>query len=625
MKKIIVLIICLISMLLLVFRVNANEVADFDKPLVVSVDTDITDYLIMDGYVVISNTVNTHQVGTYHVIYKNITTLEEIERMVYVIDADTLFLPTTKERVEADEVQYEYLDGVKYLDHIAYLYRYKSPSYYGSHYYLKLDNATSKVVINNGLLEDARLNYQDGTFLVVGTTNSVMDGTKSIYYKVLANTSKQATLDTGANEVGSAIACSESLVFVAGKTNEVSDAIPGKRDGFDSFILFCDRSTLNITNTLVLGGAGDDEIVDMYYSDHYLYALQIRNDRILRLLKIDLFGNIVGENQLNYNYGIKDAQLLMDKGQLYLSFSYYDYHYLDYVDRIDMISPNLERTIIYEQYYNLMKLVDFDISESGLLQIIMGFKNNQKGYCYQVYDGDTMLLSDYQNINQTPKRIANEELVTTFSSGYEITNLNSVIVRKAPPTFLASSEKVNEFLKDCNVLINLKKVAFDEQSKINGLDNCFGSYQNSYHFDAAITYIRSQELKIAPSIGATDFGVYDLGLVIDGNAVVRVNGELVSLPYQFNEAGHYTLELTGFNQEMVTMNIEITQLSVTNEKETISPTLDLNAKPSPVNPDSTLIFSKRTTSNQMPKWSFIVYLIPIMALGIGFLVLRRGK
>ena len=625
MKKLIIIGILAFCGIFVKVPLYATEEDEITTPLVTNVGCDISSYLKYDGYIAISNTVNTAQEGCYRIIYKNINTLEEKEKLVYVTNQDTFFVPRSIQLKQSTNVTYEYLSGVKYNEQIAYLYRYKSPDYYGSHYYLYLNEHNSRIVMNNGVLNDAKLNYQNGTFLVVGTTNSSMDGSSSVFFKIIDQTSKQKTIDTGANEKGSSIACSDTYVFVAGKTDEVSETFPNKRDGMDAFIMFFNRSTLEVSNTLLIGGAGDDEIVDMYYLNHYLYALQTKGESTLRLLKIDLFGNIVAENQFNFNYGIKDAKLMLEKEKMYLSYRYYDYHYLDYVDHIDLVSEMLERTKIYEAYYALMKLVDYDWSDSGLLEIIMGFKNNQKGYCYQVYDDDQLLLSEYQNSDQTPKMLASGQLVSTFNSGYEITALNSVIVRQAPPTNLASSEEVLSHLQDNNILINLKQVPFDEASLINGIDASFGTYQNTYHYLGSIEYIRMQELKINPQIGAIDQGVYDVGLIIDGNASVRVNGELVTLPYQFNEVGTYQLELTGYQNEIVTLRIEIASLSTYQKELPPNQVMNVDLSPQTVNPEVCVNLARRTTENKVATWSFVVYLIPIMALGVGFLVLRRGK
>ena len=121
----------------------------------------------------------------------------------------------------------------------------------------------------------------------------------------------------------------------------------------------------------------NDKIEELIYYNNYLYLVQTSSNSSLRLLKLDIFGNIIKEVNLNLQYGYTNLQLKLINDKLYLAYSMYDYETMDYVNVIQEINQNIELNIVFRKYNLGHHMIDFIIEGD--------YKNVRKSFYNGIY------------------------------------------------------------------------------------------------------------------------------------------------------------------------------------------------------------------------------------------------
>ena len=161
-------------------KIQAKEIDDITKMLIVKVNSNVNDYLKYDDYVVISNNVNTNQPGTYLVTYKNITTNTIIEKRVVVVSDDVYAYLSVAGFMNQDYV-YHFVDAKCANGNYSYLYHFKYPNYFGENYYLHVNEYETQLVVRGFNGEISTFDYIDNHYLGCGFENNVKDGDQDMF------------------------------------------------------------------------------------------------------------------------------------------------------------------------------------------------------------------------------------------------------------------------------------------------------------------------------------------------------------------------------------------------------------------------------------------------------------
>lgn len=626
MKKILFLFILMSACLFLnMNNVHASEYNDPTLPLVVSVGTDINEYLKCEGYVVVSNTVNTNVAGNYSITYRSIEDNIEVRKPVFVI-ADTKFATETDILTSpVNESKYALLKAIATENGYYYAESYQNPRFVRTSYYLYYEDNTSRLIRNNSHCTINNLNYVDGHNLVIANENDTATGGFDMlvcdYAEGLNSTFK---IPIDGVEYGMSITSSSDTYFIGGYATEENDVFLDERLGDDSFILFVDKTTKVIRRCLMLSVQGHDEISDIYFINNYLYALQNIDNHSLRLLKIDIFGNVVAENIIEHPYGVRDAKLKYYNNRLTLSYGYYDYNYLDYVDTIVELNTDLVRKTLYDAYNKNLRLVDYELKDGLQLQAIFSYKNNRPGFVYAFIDNSNFLF-DYYNIDDcTPVLICHNKILCSKDSGYVIKALDTLFIESAPPNTVNPKTDTKDVLDNYKIYLNGVSCKCEDDSKLYYDETLFGKQKVTYHFKDTYDFLMDVNLNVLPFIGVEDGKTYDLNTIISGNAKIRINGELIESSYCLDEVGEYEIELTGLNNESVKYFINVVDTSKYEKVDKPNEELEVSLNDVTSTKDATLSFQKRSTKVSKNNGYLFVYIVPFILLGVGFLVLKRG-
>lgn len=625
MKKIIFLVFSLIILLNFVsFKVHADETNSVTDPLVVKVGSNLSDYLKYDNYVVVSNSVNINEPGIYTITYKNIDTFEELKKEVHVIDDDKYAFDTHYKTLFSNSNAYELIDCIEYDDKVAWLINYKR-SNISNNYYLHVDNINSLTVYQNSQDKMVDLEYNNG-FMIASTSKNVMDGDNNIMifnYDINGYCKIKEYLSKGKEEA-SCITGNSDYIFVGGKTNEETEMFNNKRKGYDSFILSIDRKTNELKSSLLLSLEGDDCILDMEFFNNYLYIIQSQDNSKLRLLKLDIFGNIICENIVDFNYGFINPKLKLINNRVYFSYDYYEYNYLDYVNVIEALGDNLERNVIYKQYDQHLTLKDYTILDNGVMKGLYVYRYNSNSYCYKMFLNNNEILRLNGNQKMEVFGLYNDFVVLKSPSTIMVNKISSIAVIKDFDREIDPKYENIDNLSNYLVFIDGFGVIHDDRSKLEIDENLYGNYQVDYYFDSTINYLESVDVNLLPYVGVENNKVYDLGIILDGNAIVRVNGDLVETPYKLETFGEYKIELNGLNNQITTLNIKVNKLSELVIKENLVDYREIKNETNKIDNYAVVNFNALKNKEQKSNNYLYFYLIPFIFAGVGFLVVKRG-
>lgn len=617
--------------------VFAESEEDLLKPLIVEVNTNINDVINYENYVIIYNDVNINKTGTYKITYKNIHSSEEVEKTIYVIDKEQRSFLKEELIYEESAIDDTYLVGdvFNFLNKPNCIYNFYSTSR-GFNNYLNGEwnqnihfNHTISLRTQGEIVDSYVFNNQ---LIMVGTDINAMNGIKcTCIYKRDTKTSKEIEITSEGFDNPTCVAASDKYYFIAGSTNKSNESFLGKREGFDSYVAVINRDTSTIMNISMVKLKEDDQISEILYYNDYLYLVQENNTNTIRLLKMDIFGNIVKEQNIDLIYEYQNPKFKLIDNNMYLSYSNYNYEKMDFINTINKVDENLEINEINRNYHEGNKIIDFEINND--LVFVLLTKEFNGGFKYLIYDKDNCLLGEYDS--NTNIKIAgfgsNNVIVGTSADDkslkyYKINSLLKVNEPENKIYYDASKETNNRNIESYNYYINGKKVKHDEKSNLKYDISLFGNYTLKYHFSSDLELYVERTVRVMPFVGALSDESYDLGLSIFGNGTLYVNNMLVENKYVFNEIGNYEIKLVGKDNEIEIYNISINDLSLkfkeNNQNTDISPKVDVSSNVNDVVINKT--FTEKTEISNGKQTSSFLYLIPAITLGIALLFFKKG-
>ena len=615
----------------------AEEEDSVAKTLVTEKGTDISNALKYPDYVVISNNVNINELGVYEVVYRNVETGHEVTKNIHVIDdkKHAYFFEEQLYEESNDSGKYKIIDSFCVNDKTYTLFDYQSSlSIYNNYFlgYIQNDKHYSDSIILNSktTLEDAYV-YNDQIVFVGSTMNSMNGINELCVFRKDGLIYKNILIDDTESVISTSIAECEKYYIITGSTNITNDYFVQMRNGFDSFVMLLNKETNIVENVTMLPLKGDDEITSLEIYNNYLYLVQQNDTNNLRILKLDIFGNIVKEQLLELKYGYKNPKLKKYNNSLYLSYSSYEYETMDYVDKLYHLDSDLNLNSLIEEYNNGFELVDFCVND-GMYYLLYNQYKQKQGYKYQIYDANYKLLGEYDsNVNVKPVGLGkyNEVVATNYDNNALLyLRINSLLKLKEPILSIDSnlSQKENlERIESYEYYINGKLIKHSEKSKLEFNDKLYGNYLLEYHFDNEFEYFVQKTCEVKPFVGVSDGRTYDLGITLFGNGIVYVDNMLVELPYQINKTGEYEIKLTGKDNNTTIYNISVSNLSLDFEIDTKEKNIQVDKlEYSNVwEIAASQSFTENKKEQKKVNTTGFLYLIPLSVLGIGFILIKK--
>ncbi len=622
-KRIILLGVFFLFMLAPKVLIQASSDNSIEKPLVVKIGSNINEYINYENYVIISNQININKEGTYNIVYENLETKEQITKKVYVTNSDKTSIETNYVNLGEELGTYEYVKSVNYQDEVATLIKFQLDGKTKSSYYLRFghNSYTIRQSTKIGLYD---LYEEEEEFFMVGYGPNVINGDVDLCYASFSKEkgSNYQTITSVGKEEATCVAGNKKYFFIAGKTNETTELFPEERFGYDAFLLTIDRTTNEIVKKTLFPLETDEAIVDMLFLNNYLYAILETSEQDFRLLKLDIFGNIISEKEFNFQYGYKNLHLKKYHNQAYLSYTYYDYLFLDDVSVVKEMDDNLKLTEIKTIKTPGLVLVDFEILDNKRISLL--YKNNYQnyGYTYRLIEDNEILLEHTSDLKGSVNSLNNNYISMSYNKRISIIKLDTVIIKEHIKEVF-DPKAMYDVESNYLILINGKEVKHSTLSKLEYNKELFGKYALDYYFCEDVEYLQSITLDYLPFVGVIDNGVYDQKVTLDGNAKVRVNGEIVELPYSISEIGKHKIELLGQDNALKTLNIEVAVLSNNNLVENITESTRVLPGSNQIEQEIDLSFKtiqKENNSNNL----FYLYLVPLISIGIGFILIKRG-
>ncbi len=603
--------------------INAKMQNDVSQLLIVRLNSNVNDVLKNDDFIVISNNVNTAQVGTYFVTYKNIQTNEIVEKKVIVIDDDSYAYADEVKQMD-DNYEYHFVEAQNANREHTYLYHFKYPYFYGENYMIYVNDYETKLVVRAFRGEIIHYQFINNHYLGCGYENNVKNDDPDMFLFSMDDNNK-ALISVESDGVDQALCVSENDIyyFLAGYTESSDGLFSTPRQGRDSACVVIDKSTKEVVHAFTLGLTNTDYFSDIIYHEGYLYFIQIEDEKNFRIIKTDIFGNKEREYIVYAKYGYANPKLRLWNNEFYLSYSSYDYDVLDYVDEIKKVSLNLELSDYFKEYNKGYELNNYEINGDNLI-VMYKPKKTPNGFLYKEYLNNEAIITYYSNVDKkllTSDRdyvylIGNEEIFT-----YQI---NTLFVKNRINNIYDLNYNKPDDLKKMEVYLNGINKPF-----INNIDgeinlNLFGTYQINYLFQDQFTYLETVEVNVLPHAGIYNNGIFDKGIIIDGNfKELRINNELVNAPYEILDTGSYKIEITGLNNQVETYQIQVDNLSTPykHNDEVITLETDQSNENSK---DVSISLSKRINNEKQQKTYYFMYIIPLVTVIIGFILTRRG-
>lgn len=603
--------------------IKASNTEEIEKLLVVKRNSNINDYLKYDDYIVISNNVNTNQIGKYVVTYKNINTNQTKDKVVIVIDEDNYAYLDEIKKIEGDY-------DIKIVDHVnaegmyTYLFHFKYPNYSGENYMLYENEYATQLIVRSFRGEIFGYQYSNNHYLGWGYEKSVVDNDINMFLFSLGEDGKELIeIESQGTDIAYSVAESENFYFLAGYTLGSDELFLGDRKGKDSACVLIDKKTNEVVNTFTLGLNGDDYFKNVYYLNNYLYFLQIENEKNMRLIKTDIFGNKEQELIIYEKYGYLNPEIRVINNKLYLSFSTYDYDVLDYVDLIKEVNLNLELNDVFKKYIKGYNILDYELNGDHL-ELLLKPKQG-RGFKYQEYLNNNLIIDYYNDDAKDVIALDRDRIYMENREENFIYQINTLYIQNKPINIFDPKVNKKEELNNFDLYLNGEKSKatklIDEFINID----IFGKYDVDYYFKSTtFDYLETIKIDVLPFVGVIDGAVYDVGLTINGNSKeTRINNELVNLPYTIKDVGEYIIEIKGNDDVTIKYQIRVTDLANKYKEKEEQIKIELNDYVSESNNISSSL-SKRETMEKKNKNYYYMYIIPLISLIIGIVITRRG-
>lgn len=592
MKKIFLIITLLCNLMLVKTITNETVYAstidsDITKPLIAKLGENYQHYLEYDDYEIISSNVNFKKSGTYKVLYQHIETGNQLEKTVYVKGEEELTLQ------KAYSETYSTLSTFNENINITNVKKYKD-DYYVS-YTMALDDGTFDIgfmkISNGNIIFDGNIfrksNGKVVDFIVKdeeiilmvekANTYSYLD----MYYIVMSHKgaiSFSCKYEGRGVETGSRLLESTNYYYLVLDTTSREEGDFSFQHSYQSGVVFMvEKETNKKCGVYEIVGNNDVAVIDAINIEDEIYvAYEIYNSET-DLKEI----NIAHINTLEYTTKINNfsitlteniRQLKLDnENNIYIATSDYNYEIKDYVSKIYKLNTSFEKELIQEYQYpkeGNCNLIDIFVYDSDNITSIYSIVNldldNPYGYLYQIIENKEVVVEfeDYSASTMvngfiTPSELLfiDENEVIIDEINYSIfTDLKQVQVKSSEERFKMSYPTL--FINGENTIVDLEK------SVLNYDLNIYGRYHLQYYFSTKeVDVVTNGIVEVLPYTNVYEGGVFDLNTQIITNGKATLNSLEIESGYEIKNSGSYKLVLKNNNNDIYTVNFEVSDLS----------------------------------------------------------------
>lgn len=570
MKKICTILIVLMGVLLFDYpKTSANENFDISNTLVIEEQTDISNNLDYPGYQIVTNNVNTNVPGEYQVIYESIETGTRINKKVVVLNEDEKYYIEQKNIEVKENKLYkfnvfsttqvgdnDYIITTKATPNsstvnsdILYLFYVKDDTLYKSYFVVYLQNQDLVDVVYNPVKDEI-------ISVVTGANN--MDGNLDFEFYVrksnnlIVGTYKQNRIE---KDTATSILLVKNNLIISGYT------IDNKTLERDSFVAFYDTNTYELNNLFTYSVKGDDMIIDIFSKDNYIYAVREKDSKY-SILKIDIFGNLHDEVNINYNYSANYIKKIDVNNEVYFLMNVYNYDYLDYEQVIYKLDEKMNIVEISKYYSPNAEVKDVYLKGEKIVYLLCD-ELNQTSYYQQKDLRDSSIL-----INKNLEKQADQMLFSSSNIPHIVTvnEENKLIIDSFNYIYL------NEKLPKTINYNDLNESQLEGDYKNYSLDivvnedinlDVFGSYKGYYFYNGIIDYLCEVEVEVPYFSGVEEGKIYDVGVKLYPNGTASLNGVYIEKGHVINEAGEYELMVKGVDETKI-ISFTVSNISCSN-------------------------------------------------------------
>ena len=638
MKKIsIFLLMFVLVMSFMMPNVFAFDDTDITKTLIVRQGTNLSNKLEYPGYKIIENNVDSNVIGEYQVVYESLETNTQLVKKVVVESEDQTFFVEQKtidsklnhlyqfELISSTNVtEDDYIVTTKATHKSTnaqslYLFYVKDDKLDTSYFALYLQKQSIVDVIYNPLKDEM-------ISIVTGPNNFDGNLDFELYIRKLNN---QIMGTYKYNDPRNDIA--ESAILVKNNLVISGYSIDDKTKEKDSFIAVYDAYTYDLKNFFIYSKEGDDEFIDLYTKDNYLYALRKTNENYA-ICKIDIFGNLHQETQMNFLY---DAQYIkkVNNNNVCFLMNVYNYSYLDYEQVVYQIDDEMNVIEIDKYYDSQKKLVDVFINNEKIAYLLIDKQNGDSYYQLKKRENNEVVIS--KNLDFTSEQL---QFTNTFSPNIITCNSDLELSFKTfDYLYLPSKidntiiyDNLNNNIIECNYKEHHIGIKEEEQTNFSS----FGSYKRTYYLNDKLQYLQDITVYVPYFSGVEEGKIYDVGVQLFPNGTASLNGVYIEHGHVINDVGEYELMVKGIN-ETKTIKFTVSNLSCCNTpieegKNHLTNFLELEENGKNFDQDTTKITSNLNLNDQpVKKKNFdstvLFYIMPVLAAGVAITIALRKE
>lgn len=617
-------------------NVLAFDDTDITKTLIVRQGTNLSNKLEYPGYKIIENNVDSNVIGEYQVVYESLETNTQLVKKVVVESEDQTFFveQKTMDSKLNHLYQFELISSTNVTedDYIVttkathkstnaqslYLFYIKDDKLDTSYFALYLQKQSIVDVIYNPLKDEM-------ISIVTGPNNFNGNLDFELYIRKLNN---QIMGTYKYNDPRNDIA--ESAILVKNNLVISGYSIDDKTKEKDSFIAVYDAYTYDLKNFFIYSKEGDDEFIDLYTKDNYLYALRKTNDNY-SICKIDIFGNLHQETQMNFLY---DAQYIKKvNNNVCFLMNVYNYSYLDYEQVVYQMDDEMNIIEIDKYYDSQKKLVDVFINNEKIAYLLIDKQNGDSYYQLKKRENNEVVIS--KNLDFTSEQL---QFTNTFSPNIITCNPDLELSFKTFNYLYFPSKIDNTIIYDdlnnniieCNYKEHHIGIKEEEQTNFPS----FGSYKRTYYLNDKLQYLQDITVYVPYFSGVEEGKIYDVGVQLFPNGTASLNGVYIENGHVINDVGEYELMVKGIN-ETKTIKFTVSNLSCCNTpieegKNHLTNFLELEENDKNFDQDTTKITSNLNLNDQpVKKKNFdstvLFYIMPVLAAGVAITIALRKE
>lgn len=572
MKKILVIIMITVLIRCITFKTYASSSDNVNTPLIIVegeyVDIDTT----YDGYKLISTTLNTKVPGKYYSVYENYFTKEEVIKEIFVISKEEALndkysiedlIDSTN--INYDVLKYEKIDNGKYI--------VISSTETGEEDKINLDvvmidkNNTlwTKEIYHNCYGEIRDLKIIDNKVIVIGNVYFKYSGMDIMVYELdlLTGVNKRIFYGGTKNENVLSIEKDNGYYYVVGTTLSTKGEIIGSGIDEDSFILKLDQN-LKKVNLISINKEGKNTPLSLLIDKEDLYIVEQHIGSLahtLNIIKIDNDLQIIKEQKVDIGYLHNVNGLVKINNNIYLIREKENLEHNQRNLYIESIDDELNITSIYKDIYNDDKSIkDVFIKDNNISLL---FKTS-KSYNTRILDIDKKeIISDYDYLlNNNQIKLTSLNQVSIYHDkkiseyiyyNVKIDSLNNLCINED-----------DTYLYDTSVLLDKEIVKLNiDKSTLNYDMSLFGIYDNIFYFTGEnIELVYKRNIQVMSNLKLINNGIYDKGLKLKFNGIGLLNNEEILSGYVIDKVGLYTFKLIGKDNQSITYNFEVADLSI---------------------------------------------------------------